>query len=57
MKLDRYELKAEKSLMVYEFISEGPKGKIAKLVQFGETNFKEFYYQMLLSINTLHLTV
>jgi hypothetical protein len=43
MKLDRYELKAEKSLMVYEFISEGPKGKIAKLVQFGETNFKEFY--------------
>ena len=26
MKLERYELKAEKSLMVFEFISEGPKG-------------------------------
>jgi hypothetical protein len=25
MKLERYELKAEKSLMVFEFVSEGPK--------------------------------
>jgi hypothetical protein len=24
-------------------VSEGPKGKIAKLVQFGETNFKGLY--------------
>ena len=43
MKLERYELKAEKSLMVFEFISEGPKGKISKLVQFGETNLKDLY--------------
>ena len=43
MKLERYELKAEKSLMVFEFVSEGPKGKIPKLVQFGETNLKDFY--------------
>jgi hypothetical protein len=43
MKLDRYELKAEKSLTVFEFVSEGPKGKIAKLVQYGETNLKGFY--------------
>ena len=27
MKLERYELKAEKSLMVFEFVSEGPKGE------------------------------
>lgn len=43
IKLERYELKAEKSLMVFEFISEGPKGKIPKLVQFGETNLKDLY--------------
>lgn len=43
MKLDRYELKAEKSLTVFEFVSEGPKGKIAKLVQYGETNLKGFF--------------
>jgi hypothetical protein len=43
MKLERYELKAEKSLLVFEFVSEGPKGEIPKLVQFGETNLKDFY--------------
>ncbi len=43
MKLERYELKAEKSLMVFEFVSEGPKGEISKLVQFGETNLKDVY--------------
>jgi len=43
MKLERYELKAERSLTIFEFVSEGPKGKIFKLVQFGETNLKELY--------------
>ena len=43
MKLERYGLKAEKSLMVFEFVSEGPKGEIPKLVQFGQTNLKDFY--------------
>ncbi len=43
MKLDRYELKAEKSMTVFEFVSEGPKGAIPKLVQYGETNLKDFY--------------
>jgi hypothetical protein len=43
MMLDRYELRAEESLMVFEFASEGPKGKIRKLVQFGETNLKGLY--------------
>ena len=43
MKLDRYELKAEKSLTNFEFISEGKKGRITKLVQYSETNLKGFY--------------
>ena len=43
MHLDRYQLKAEKSLMVFEFVSEGPKGKIAKIIQYTETNLKGFY--------------
>lgn len=43
MKLPRYELKAEKSLMVFEFTSEGPKGQIPKLIKFSETTLKGFY--------------
>ena len=43
MKLPRYELKAEKSLMVFEFISEGKKGKIPKLIKFSETALKGFF--------------
>lgn len=40
---ERYELKAEKALLVFEFISTGPRGEIAKLVQYSETNLKDFY--------------
>jgi hypothetical protein len=43
MKLPRYELKAEQSLMVFEFISEGPKGQIPKLIKFSETTLKDVY--------------
>jgi hypothetical protein len=43
MKLPRYELKAEKSLMVFEFISEGTKGQIPKLIKYNETNLKDMY--------------
>jgi len=43
MKLERYELKAEDSLMVFEFVSNGPKGRIPKLVKFSETNLKGLY--------------
>jgi len=43
MKLLRYQLKAEKSLMVFEFISEGPKGEIPKIIEFTETNLNGFY--------------
>jgi hypothetical protein len=43
MNLPRYELKAEKSLLVYEFTSEGSKGQIPKLIKFSETTLKGFY--------------
>ena len=43
MQLDRYPLKAEESLMVFEFISIGPKGHISKLIKFSETNLKDVY--------------
>ncbi len=29
--------------MVFEFLSEGPKGKIPKLIKFSETNLKDLY--------------
>jgi len=43
MNLPKYPLKADQTLMVFEFISEGPKGNIAKIVQYSETNLKGFY--------------
>ena len=43
MQLERYELEAERSLMVFEFTSEGPKGKIRKLIQFSESDLKGLY--------------
>jgi hypothetical protein len=43
MKLPRYELIAENSLFVFEFVSEGPKGNIQKLIKFSETALKGFY--------------
>ena len=43
MKLPRYELKAEESLIVFEFTSEGPKGQIPKLIKLSETTLKGFY--------------
>ncbi|MBS1522052.1 MAG: hypothetical protein JST50_13705 [Bacteroidetes bacterium] len=43
MQLDRYQLKAEESLTVFEFTSNGPKGQIPKLIKFSETNLKDLY--------------
>jgi hypothetical protein len=43
MKLPKYELVAENTLMVYEFMSEGKKGQIPKLIKFSETSLKGFY--------------
>jgi len=43
MQLPKYQLKAEESLMVFEFVSEGPKGQIPKLIKFSATNLKGMY--------------
>ena len=43
MKIDKYALKAESTLTVFEFISEGPNGVIRKLIHFQETNEPGLY--------------
>jgi len=43
MKYDKYQLESDKKLLVFEFISIGPKGKVKKIVQYSETNLKDFY--------------
>ena len=43
MNLPKYNLKAEADLTVFEFVSEGSKGSIPKLIVFTETNLKDFY--------------
>lgn len=43
MKLDRYELKSDEPLTTFEFLSEGPKGKIEKIIQFSLVNQNNLY--------------
>ena len=43
MNLPKYQLKAENELFLFEFISDGPKGKIPKLVKFSKTHLEEVY--------------
>ena len=43
MKLPRYQLASGDNLTTFEFISEGPKGRIVKLIQFTPTNLKDVY--------------
>jgi hypothetical protein len=43
MILDRYELRAGKNLTIFEFLSEGKKGKISKLIQFQQMNIENLY--------------
>jgi hypothetical protein len=43
MKYDKYELAADPSLMIFEFVSEGPKGEIEKLIEYIETGIKGVY--------------
>ena len=43
MKLDRYELQAGDKLLTYEFLSEGSKGEIVKLIQFTLVNENNLY--------------
>jgi len=43
MKYDKYQLKSGNKLLLFEFISVGPKGRIKKIVQYSETNLKDYY--------------
>ena len=43
MKLDRYALKASSDLLLFEFVSEGSKGAIRKLILFQETTVPNLY--------------
>ncbi len=43
MKVDKYFLRAESNFTIFEFISEGTRGNIRKLIQFQETNEKNLY--------------
>ena len=43
MKLPKYSLEAEKSLMTFEFTSSGPRGQIRKIVKYSETSLKDVY--------------
>jgi len=43
MKIEKYALKAESNLTIFEFISEGPKGLIRKIIQLQETNRLNVY--------------
>lgn len=43
MKYEKYQLESDKNLLIFEFESLGPKGRIKKIVQYTETNLKDFY--------------
>ena len=43
MKADRYEYKTEAELLLYEFVSEGRKGPIKKIVEYSRTNVPDVY--------------
>lgn len=43
MKVEKYPLKAERSLTTFEFVSEGPTGAIRKLIQFQKINEPNLY--------------
>ena len=43
MRLEQYQLEADATFMTFEFISEGPKGKIDKLIIYSETPVKGIY--------------
>lgn len=43
MKFDKYQLESDRKLLLFEFTSIGSKGKIKKVVQYTETNLKDYY--------------
>lgn len=43
MNKPKYQLNAEQDLTVFNFLSDGPKGKIPKIIEIKETNLKGFF--------------
>lgn len=43
MKYDKYQLESDRKLLLFEFVSVGPKGRIKKIIQYTETNLKDYY--------------
>ena len=43
MKYEKYQLESDRKLLLFEFTSIGSKGKIKKIVQYTETNLKDYY--------------
>ena len=43
MKLDRYEFKSGQNFSTFEFLSEGKRGKIVKIIQFSPMNYEGLY--------------
>jgi len=43
MKYDKYQLESDRKLLLFEFVSIGPKGGVKKLVQYSETNLKDYF--------------
>lgn len=43
MKFEKYQLESDKKLLLFEFVSIGPEGRIKKIVQYAETNLKDYY--------------
>ena len=58
MNLEKYSLKADSELTRFEFISEGPKGAIRKLIEFQETTESNLFNLAFgdLSIKTVGIT-
>lgn len=51
--LDHYQLKAEQDFTIFEFLSEGPKGKISKVVQFQQIEETDVYNLAFGDFNTV----
>ena len=43
MKFEKYQLESDRKLLLFEFTSIGPKGRIKKVVQYAETNLNNYY--------------
>lgn len=43
MRIEKYNLKAQKELTRFEFISEGPRGAVRKLIEFQTTTVRGIY--------------